>query len=432
MLLILSLLMIALFIILLMTKKLSAMTALILVPAVFAFLAGYGAESGAMVIKGLRTVAPTGVMLIFAMLYFMSVTDAGMFDPVIKRILSAVDGDPVKIFVGTALLGFIVALDGDGATVYMIVLSAFLPVYERIGLSKLKVAALLLQCTGLGNMFPWGGPTARAATAVHIEVSTLFVPLILPLLACVVWTFMMAVIFGRQERKRLQWQPAEVQPQTTPLSPPRNGRNRVRFWFNWALTVLLIAMLVLDAMPMAYLFMLATALMLVVNFPRLAQQQEQINRHAPAILSVASLIFAAGVFTGIFSETGMANALAQAIVGVIPTALGPYLAFITALISIPVTWLVSNDVFYFGMLPVLVQAAGHYGITPVEMARAALVGQPVHILSPLVASTYLLVGSLKLDYAQTQRATLRWSFITSLVFLASCLALGVFPFYQNV
>lgn len=189
-------------------------------------------------------------------------------------------------------------------------------------------------------------------------------------------------------------------------------------------------LLVLDVMPMAYLFMLATALMFVVNYPHLKQQQEQLTRHAPAVLAVAGLIFAAAVFTGIFSETGMANRLATAIVDIIPAALGPYLALITAIISIPVTWMVSNDVFYFGMLPVLVQAAGHYGIEPLEMARAALVGQPVHILSPLVASTYLLVGMLKVDYAQAQRFTLRWSFITCLVLLAVSLLTGCFPFYR--
>lgn len=200
MLLILSVLMIVCFIGLLMSKKLSAMTALILIPTLFALFAGHGTDMGAMVTKGLRTVAPTGVMLIFAMIYFMSVTDAGMFDPVIKRIVSAVGGDPVKIFMGTALLGFIVALDGDGATVYMIVLAAFMPIYERIGLSKLSVCCLLLQCTGLGNMFPWGGPTARAAAVVHADVATLFVPMLLPLFACVVWTFIMAWLLGRRER----------------------------------------------------------------------------------------------------------------------------------------------------------------------------------------------------------------------------------------
>ena len=429
MLLILSVLMIVCFIGLLMSKKLSAMTALILIPTLFALFAGHGTDMGAMVTKGLRTVAPTGVMLIFAMIYFMSVTDAGMFDPVIKRIVSAVGGDPVKIFMGTALLGFIAALDGDGATVYMIVLAAFMPIYERIGLSKLSVCCLLLQCTGLGNMFPWGGPTARAAAVVHADVATLFVPMLLPLFACVVWTFIMAWLLGRRERARLNIRAgAPAAAGWVELEPkPDAGW---RFWFNWALTVALMTLLVLDVMPMAYLFMLATALMFVVNYPHLKQQQEQLTRHAPAVLAVAGLIFAAAVFTGIFSETGMANRLATAIVDIIPAALGPYLALITAIISIPVTWMVSNDVFYFGMLPVLVQAAGHYGIEPLEMARAALVGQPVHILSPLVASTYLLVGMLKVDYAQAQRFTLRWSFITCLVLLAVSLLTGCFPFYR--
>lgn len=430
MLLIISLLMIVCFIGLLMSKKLSALTALIIIPTLFALLSGHGAAMGDMVIKGLRTVAPTGVMLIFAMLYFMSVTDAGMFDPVIKSIVSAVDGDPVKIFIGTVLLGFIVALDGDGATVYMIVLAAFMPIYERIGLSKLSVACLLLQCTGIGNMFPWGGPTARAATVVHADVATLFVPLLLPLLACIAWTFVMAWLLGRQERKRIGFQKKSPAADAAVTFKER-ACPAWRFWFNWAMTIALIVLLVMNILPMAYLFMLATAVIFVVNYPQLGQQQEQISRHAPAILSVAGLIFAAAVFTGIFSGTGMADSLAQAIVRTIPPSLGPYLAVITAMISIPVTWLVSNDVFYFGMLPVLVQAAGHYGIEPVEMARAALVGQPVHILSPLVASTYLLVGMLKLDYAQTQRFTLRWSLVTCLVLLLVALLTGCFPFYRS-
>lgn len=430
MLLIISLLMIVTFIGLLMSKKLSALTALIFIPTLFALFLGHNTDVGDMVIKGLRTVAPTGVMLIFAMIYFMSVTDAGMFDPVIKRIVSAVDGDPVKIFCGTVLLGFIVALDGDGATVYMIVLSAFLPIYKRMGISTLKAACLLLQCTGLGNMFPWGGPTARAATAIHAEIGTLFVPMLIPLISCVIWTFVLAWILGRHERKRIGWQATtaavehKLEFEITPCPA-------WRFWANWLLTIALLVVLVLGVVPMAYLFMLATAIMFMINYPSIGQQQAQLTRHASAILSVASLIFAAAVFTGIFSGTGMANTLAEAIVWVIPDALGPYLAVITALLSIPVTWMVSNDVFYFGMLPVLVKAAGHYGITPLEMARAALVGQPVHILSPLVASTYLLVGMLKLDYAQTQRYTLRWSFITCMVLFSVSILAGCFPFYQN-
>lgn len=416
--------MIVTFVIALMTRRLSALTALILVPAAFGLAAGFGAGLGQMVVDAMRTLAPTAVMLIFAMLYFMVMTDAGMFDPLAKAVVRAVGGDPVKVFIGTVALGFLVALDGDGATVYMIVLSALLPLYRRMGLSIPMVAALLLHCTGLGNMLPWGGPTARAAVSMKTEMSAVFGPLIVPLLACVVWTFVLAWILGRKERARIGTLTIEGAEATATLG---NATQALRLAFNWSLTAGVIGCLIFEVLPMPLVFMIGSAIALVVNFPDLKAQHARLVTHAPAILAVASLIFAAAVFTGVLSGTGMAQAMAAAIVRVIPDSLGPYLAVVTALISIPVTWMVSNDVFYFGMLPVLAEAAGHFGISPAEMARAGLIGQPVHILSPLVASTYLLVGMLQLDYAKTQWFTLPLATVNSLIMLVVALLTGVIP-----
>lgn len=426
MLMLLSFLMLACFIYFLMSKRLSALTALILIPTVFALIGGFHAELGKYVIDGLKMVAPNGVLMIFAMLYFLTMTEAGMFDPLVSRIVKAVRGDPVKIFLGTVLLAFIVALDGDGATIYMIVLSAFLPIYKRLGLSLPMVCCLLLQVSGLGNMVPWGGPTARAATSMHVEVADMFVPMLPAMLACVVWTFVLAYIFGRRERARLG---GSIDLNGDFAEHKDHRGDGWRFYFNWALTALLILGLCLELFPLSYMFMVAACLALVINFPGLKDQQEQLALHAAPILAVSSLIFAAGVFTGVLSGTGMANAVATGLLQVIPDSFGPYLAVITALLSIPVTWLVSNDVFYFGILPILAETAQHHGISAVEMARASLIGQPVHILSPLVASTYLVVSMLKLDYAENQRFTMKWSVINCFILLAVSLLTGIFPLY---
>jgi hypothetical protein len=53
-------------------------------------------------------------------------------------------------------------------------------------------------------------------------------------------------------------------------------------------------------------------------------------------------------------------------------------------LSLPGTFFISNDAFYFGMLPILAEAGAHYGVEPMAIARASLMGQPVHLLSPLV------------------------------------------------
>ena len=84
--------------------------------------------------------------------------------------------------------------------------------------------------------------------------------------------------------------------------------------------------------------MVAACLALIVNFPGLKYQQDQLALHAPPILAMSSLIFAAGVFTGVLIGTGMANAVATGLLESIPDSFGPFMAVLTALLSIPVTW----------------------------------------------------------------------------------------------
>jgi citrate-Mg2+:H+ or citrate-Ca2+:H+ symporter, CitMHS family len=123
----------------------------------------------------------------------------------------------------------------------------------------------------------------------------------------------------------------------------------------------------------------------------------------------------------------MADAMARAAVSVIPDALGPRLGPITGLLSVPFTFFLSNDAFYYGVAPILAEAAGRYGISPAEIGRASLVGQPVHVLSPLAASAYLLAGLVKVELGDHQRFTLLWTVLSSLVMLATALATAAIP-----
>src|SRR5687768_10106047 len=100
------------FLTLIMTRRLSALVALIVVPVIFALIGGFASTMGGMMLDGIRTLAPTGVMLMFAIFYFGIMNDTGLFDPLIRWILSVAKGDPLRILVGTALLALLVSLDG--------------------------------------------------------------------------------------------------------------------------------------------------------------------------------------------------------------------------------------------------------------------------------------------------------------------------------
>ena len=115
------------FMYLIMSKRLSPLVALTLVPIVFALVGGFYAGLGPMMLDGIRKIAPTGIMLMFAILYFGVMIDAGLFDPVVDRILRAVGGDPLKVVMGSAVLATVISLDGDGSTTYMITVASMLP-----------------------------------------------------------------------------------------------------------------------------------------------------------------------------------------------------------------------------------------------------------------------------------------------------------------
>lgn len=430
--------MIATFMTLIMTKRLSALVALIVVPIVFGLLGGFASSIGTMMLEGVRGIAPTGVMLLFAILYFGVMIDAGLFDPLIVKLVRVVGCDPVRIIVGTAVLALLVSLDGDGTTTYIITVSAVLPLYRHLKLDTRMMACVIIMAGAITNVVPWGGPTARAATALKLDPAQLFLPMIPALLACVGWLLVVAYLFGLRERRRLRKLDETAQlddegPLThsevieEDLSRQASALRPTRFVFNLALTGMLMVMLILGVLPLLALFMIAYAVALMVNYPSLREQKDRLDAHASNALSVAGMIFAAGIFTGILSGTRMVDAMAASVIGAIPPSVGPYMAPITALLSVPFTFLISNDAFYFGMLPVLAETAAAYGISPEAIGRASLVGQQVHLLSPLVPSTYLLVGMAKIDFGAHQRFTLPWALGSCLVLLVFSLLIGIFP-----
>lgn len=424
------------FMYLIMTKRLSALIALILIPIVFALIGGHYAGLGGMMLDGVKTLAPTGVMLTFSILYFGIMIDAGLFDGLVRFILKLVKGDPLKVLVGTAVLTMLVSLDGDSSTTYMIACAAFLPLYQRLGMNVLGMVCVVNIASGIMNISPWGGPTARAAAALHVDALEIFLPMIPAMLmgaACLIFT---AIVLGRKERAALgvlhleDFHHGSMALGNGSAEECDVHRRPKMFWPNLILTLALIACLVMGAMPIQVLFMVGFALAIMINYPSIEHQKERIASHASNVLAVTALIFAAGIFTGILSGTGMVDAMAKSLLTVIPHSFGPFLAVFTALVSMPFTFFMSNDAFYFGILPVIAQTAVQYGITPLEIARASVVGQPVHLLSPLVPSLYLLVALAKVDLGDHQRFALKWAIFASFGLLAGGLLFGAFPFYQ--
>jgi CitMHS family citrate-Mg2+:H+ or citrate-Ca2+:H+ symporter len=463
--------MIATFLVLIMMKKMSPIAALVLIPALFCVFVGKGAHLGDYVIDGVTSLAPTAAMLMFAIVYFGVMIDVGLFDPIVRGILKFAKADPMRIVVGTAILAAIVSLDGDGSTTFMITVSAMYPLYKRLKMSLVVMTGVAAMANGVMNTLPWGGPTARAATALKLDASDIFVPMIPALLVGLLGVFVLSYFLGLRERKRLgvltlgeilvEEKVEEKESETvlvgagsgsgasgtekvtggsgsgtdaeddddeerfTVLDPNRATLRPKLYWFNALVTVTLLTSMIMEWLPIPVLFILGAALVLTVNFPHIPDQKARLAAHADNVLNVSGMVFAAAVFTGVLQGTGMVDHMARWMVDVIPEGMGPHMALVTGLLSLPLTYFMSNDGFYFGVLPVLAEAGAAHGVSPLEMARASLVGQPLHMSSPLVPAVYVLVGMAKVEFGDHTKFVVKWAALTCLLILAAGIVFGI-------
>jgi CitMHS family citrate-Mg2+:H+ or citrate-Ca2+:H+ symporter len=414
-----------------MSKKMSPLVALISIPFLSSLLIGNGLETASFAIQGMATIAPVAAMFMFAILYFGIMNDAGMFDPVVDRIIVVVGHDPRRILVGTVFLATCVHLDGSGATTFLIAIPALAPLYDKLGLDRKLLACAVAMAAGIANLLPWGGPTIRAAAALDIPVIDLYRPLIPVQATGYVFVLAVAWYLGAREKRRLRDRPAlEQEAHPAPRSRASGRRESVLFVLNVTLTIAVVAAMISGLLQPAIAFMLGLVLALLINYPNVEHQGERVDAHAKAALMMVSILFAAGVFTGILSGSGMLPAMAQHGADIVPARMASTMPVWLGAISMPLSFLFDPDSFYLGVLPVLSGVAAQFGTSVLQVAQGALLGQMTtgFPVSPLTPSTFLLVGLAGVDLGEHQRFTTPFLLATSVIMTIACVLYGVFTF----
>ncbi|PTB18277.1 citrate transporter [Trinickia symbiotica] len=415
------------------TKRMSPLVALIIVPIVASLIGGFGLQTGKFVLDGLKSLAPVVGMFVFAILYFGVITDAGTLDPIIERIVRTVGTRPTRIVMGTTLLALLIHLDGSGAVCFLVTIPAMLPLYDRLGMDRRVLAAAASMAAGV-NFLPWTGPMIRASASLHLPIPALFNPLVPVQIVGLAFVFGAAYWLGRREEKRLGLDAGSGSgaplPQFVITDEQKALRRPRNFWFNIVLTVLVLGSMIAmgEKMPPAIMFMVGLCIALLVNYPDVEMQRQRIDAHARAALMMAGILLAAGAFTGIMQGSGMLKAMAGVAVGFVPANMAAHIPVVLGLLSMPLSLLFDPDSFYFGVLPVVAEVAAQLGVPAVKIGQAALLGQMTtgFPISPLTPATFLVCGLTRVDLADHQKFTFPLLFGASIVMTIACVVLGIF------
>ena len=414
------------------TKKLSPLVALIFFPVLGAIFAGFGSDIGNFILTGLKNIAPVVAMFVFAIIFFGVLSDAGLFDPIIDGILKTVGAKPPRILMGTVLLALLIHLDGSGAVCFLITIPAMLPIYEHLKMDKRLLCLMVAMAAGI-NYLPWVGPLLRCSAVLHVPPTEIFNPILVPQLVGIAFMFVTAFVLGKKEARRLGLTNGvgtavalkrELTEQEKLLRRPR------MFWFNAILALVVVAVMISGKVEPAPMFMIGVVFALVFNYPRVSDQKARVDAHAKAALMMASILMGAGAFVGIMKGSGMITAMASFAASFIPPSLAQHIPFALGIISMPLSLLFDPDSFYFGVMPVIAETAKVFGIQPMVIAHASLMGAMTvgFPISPLTPATFLITGLTGVELSDHQKFSIPFLWLASIIMTITCVMIGLFPF----
>ena len=405
--------------------------AFILLPTIAALVAGFDPMAvNKFAASGISKMVSTVSLFVFSISFFSLMSDQGVFDPIVNFLIKKAGTNVTLVMLATAAVGIIGHLDGSGATTFIITITAMLPMFKKLKMDNRSLMLLICVAIGVMNVCPWGGPTIRAATVLETDPNILWHRLLPVQGTMLVITFVTAFLLSGIQKRRikklgLSADDSVEEAKTEGNAPKVSGALQA---YNFILVVAVICALMFGSFNPAYVFMIALAISLPFNIKSLKEQNAKLKNYGVAAMSMVVTLFAAGIFTGVLSGTGMLNAMASAVVTVIPPELGRYTHFIVACFAVPLIMCLGTDSFYFGLLPVVVGIASQFGVNPMDVACVLLVAENVGVMiSPLSPAAYLGLGLLEIDVGEHIKYSLPWIWGISILSIVACIALGVTP-----
>ncbi|MBG9977181.1 SLC13 family permease [Ruoffia tabacinasalis] len=412
-------------------EKMSPPMAFIILPLIAAVISGASiADISLYVNDGLASILNTAVLFLFSISFFTLMSEQGLFDPLVDFVISKVGNKITAIFIAVLLVAVVSHLDGSGASTYLIVIPAFKPIMDKLGVRPVVFLGTVVGLMSAMNIIPWGGPTIRAASVAGVEVSDLYSFIFPAVVVMFLLAIVNAVVNSRRKREGSGVDGniniadladnAEAEPKTS----------KGLYIYNLVVTLIMLALLFIDTgLPMHFIFMVAYAFAILGNFRSVKEQGKKIQEYGNNAIVMTMTLFAVGIFIGVIEGSGMVEAMATTIINALPEFIAPHTHWFLALFSVPLMMVLGTDAFYFALLPIVIGIVEPFGISAETVAATFLItGTYGTYISPTVAANYVGVSLAGTTIGEHIKANLPIMWAASIITLIAATLLGVVQF----
>lgn len=410
------------------------------VPVVFSFLMGYDlTQTSTFILNQLSSVmSSTGYMLLFGLIYFVMLTETGMFDVMVNAVMKLI-GDRLNV-VGVMILTTVLAavgyLTANISTTYLIVFPIVIPLYKKFKIDR--DFAFIIAQTALAAMcwLPWGIGVIMSATFAETDATTLGAAAI-PWGLCFIPAIILQYVYFAWRHKRQHGTlgvpegAEEAVAETTEVQTKEFARHDL-FWVNFIIFVAVIVALVLKV-PSYLVFIAGTMVTSLVNYPKNFGQVW--NKSGLTFFNVLIMLIAICFYLAIFnaapedgSRVSMVTALAELLESAFPAFLLKYMHIIMLILAVPIIYFVPYQL-YNALYPLFISVGAAFGLSPIAIIAPFVCNLALATsVTPMNSATFVGCSLIEEEVGPYTRHAAPIMFVTNIVVILTALIFGVLQF----
>lgn len=418
-------LMLAVIVVLLLTNKTSIIPVFGIIPIIAALILGYGLKDiQGFMNDGFKSVLNTIILFSFAVMFFSLLSDVGMFDVVVNRVMKYLGNNVLAVLYVACFVTMISHLDGSGATTALVTIPTMLPIFKKMKIRPACIVFVMSIMSGAMNITPWCASMLRVTSVTGLDAQVLWRYLApVQAFAIVCGLLFMIPIAAIEKKNGAGMTDVEFAALKASLDQPAKvSVSKPVLVFDLALTAVMVVGLLLGWFGTAIGFIVAFGLALVVNFKTTKEQGGKIKQYGGPAINMVMTIIAIGVLVGVMNGTGMIEGMTNAILAVLPESLGKHLCFVVSLFVVPINTIIGSDNVYFALTPIMQSLVSTYGVTDLALATSIVVPCALAANVTLIgASPYLALGLADVTMGEHLKYSFKWIWLLAV----SCTVFGM-------